>query len=711
MSVSIRRPRYLRLCTALATVLSLPAAAAEPSALPPASLRDFTWVSDPRFAPDGRRIAFVQTRVDSARDDYATSIWLVDGGSPPRPLTFEPGDAGSPRWSPDGRQLAFLSKRSGKSQIHVLGSGGGEAWQLTDDAQGAGAFAWSPDGRRIAFVSRAATPDEQAAAPPEPEKGESRPPIVTERLTTRADGRPGWLSARRAHLSVVATDRGPKAQAARVTGGDFDDGTPAWSRDGTTLYFSAVRKPDADWAGGDSEIYAVPAEGGREPVALTDRLGPDDNPTVSPDGRMIAYTGYDDVKRQSHTDTHLYVLDLVTRERHELARGLGRSVGDGVIADMGAPHEEGPRLVWRADSRAVYFVSADRGAVQLYEATLDGRYRALTALSAGDLRAFDVAADGRVLVTHSSPTAPSELYAFRAADAGQRTAWQALTGFNSALAARFAFVPYEELWLPGAQPSVTVFAGHPAGERQWIQGWLLKPPGFDPARRYPLVLYIHGGPHTMYGTAFFHEMQVLAHAGYLVLIANPRGSTGYGEQFANVIQYRYPGDDFEDLMAAVDFVVARGSVDPARLYVAGGSGGGLLSAWAVGHTDRFAAAVVERAVTNWHSFVGTSDLNYQFVTHWFRDAPWRDAADYLARSPLSYVERVRTPVLVIHNQEDFRAPLDQGLQFYTALRELKKPARLAVFPESSHGMSREGRPNQRIARLGLILDWFDASGR
>jgi acylaminoacyl-peptidase len=206
-------------------------------------------------------------------------------------------------------------------------------------------------------------------------------------------------------------------------------------------------------------------------------------------------------------------------------------------------------------------------------------------------------------------------------------------------------------------------------------------------------------------------MQVLAHAGYLVLLTNPRGSTGYGEAFGNVIQYRYPGDDYHDLMAAVDVVVAKGAVDPARLYVAGGSGGGLLSAWTVGHTDRFAAAVVERAVTNWYSFTGATDINDFVATHWFRAAPWRDRDDYLARSPMSYVENVKTPVLVIHNLDDYRVPLDQGLQFYTALKEQKKPARLAVFPDSSHGMSREGRPKQRIERLELILDWFGSSGR
>jgi dipeptidyl aminopeptidase/acylaminoacyl peptidase len=235
---------------------------------------------------------------------------------------------------------------------------------------------------------------------------------------------------------------------------------------------------------------------------------------------------------------------------------------------------------------------------------------------------------------------------------------------------------------------------------------VIRPPGHEAASRYPTILYIHGGPHAMYGTSFFHEFQVLAQAGFAVLITNPRGSTGYGGEFANLIQYHYPGDDFRDLMTGVDLLVARGVADPEHLGVAGGSGGGLLASWAVGQTDRFKAAVVERAVTNWHSFVGTADLNYYFVTHWFRDFPWRDSADYLERSPLSHVDQVKTPVLVIHNEADYRTPLDQGLQFYTALKMLKKPAKLAVFPDSSHGMSREGRPSQRVERLKLIEGWF-----
>ncbi len=684
----------------------LPAPLAAAPALAPASLRDFSWVSDPQISADGRRVAFLRTTVDASRDDYASDVWLIDGERPARAATFA-GDAMLPRWSPDGSRLAFVSKRSGKREIHVLDLAGGEAWQLTDDSEGVQSFAWSPDGTRIAFLSRAPGPGEDAKQAPEPVAGQSKPAFVTERLTTRADGRPGWVPARRAHVWIVATTAGTKAAATRITGGDFDDGEPAWSADGKTIYFSAVRKPDADRETTDTEIYAVPADGALGPKALTARKGPDDGPRPSPDGRWLAYTGFDDTTPpQSYSEAHLFVLNPATGEVRALAHGLDRAIGDGVMADMGAPRGEGGGLVWRADSQAVYFASADRGVAQLMEATLDGKYRAVTELTDGDVRAFAVDRSGRVVAVHSSAQRPGELVAFALKDAARTERWRALTAFNAELVAKSAFVPYEEFWYRGSAPLVTLMDGHAPGSQQWIQSWIVKPPDFDPAKHYPLVLYIHGGPNAMYGTAFFHEMQVLAHAGYVVLMTNPRGSTGYGEKFADVIHNHYPGDDYLDLMAGVDAVLARGYIDEERLFVAGGSGGGLLSAWTVGHTTRFNAAVVERAVINWYSFVGAADMNYWFATRWFHDVPWRESGDYLARSPISYVDAVTTPVLVIHNQDDFRVPLDQGLQFYTALKMLGKPARLAVFPDSSHGMSRGGRPNQRIERLGLILDWF-----
>lgn len=684
-------------------------ATAVPGPLTADSLRDLVWVADPQFAPDGRRLVFVRTVVDAAADDYTSDLWIADGDAAPRALTTDPADDVAPRWSPDGRRLAFVSNRSGKRQVHVMDAAGGESWQLTAIADGVGTYAWSRDGRRIAFTSTTPLPDEKTSLPPEPDPAskQAKPPFVTERLRTRNDGTPGWLTAKRTHLWVVDVESGPKAEAKRITHGAYDDREPQWSADGTQVFFTSVRKPDADYVASDTEIYAVPADGSAEPRPLTSRGGPDETPVVSPDGRYVAYTGFDERQPPaSYSQTRLYLLDLRTRESRPLAIGFDRGIGDGASSDSGAPRGDGVRLVWRADSKAVYFVAADRGQVQLHEATLDGRWRQLTRLAQGEARVVDVSSDGRVAAVFSGPAQPPELRTFALRDAAREGAWRAITNFNAALVASGRLVPAEEIWYEGKAPSVTAFDGHVARDRQWIQGWILKPPGFDASRRYPMVLYIHGGPHAMYGTAFFHEFQVLANAGYVVLYTNPRGSTGYGEAFGNVIQYRYPGDDYHDLMAGVDAVLARGYVDEQRLLVGGGSGGGLLTAWTIGHTNRFRAALVERAVTNWHGFVGTADLNHTFATRWFRDFPWRDVPNYLDRSPISFIDSVQTPALVLHNQDDFRVALDQGLQYYAALRMAGKPAKLAVFPDSSHGMSRTGRPSHRVTRLELILDWF-----
>jgi dipeptidyl aminopeptidase/acylaminoacyl peptidase len=688
-----------RWISCIALIVATAAAAAESPAFTAESLLEWQFVGDPRISPDGRRIVFVQARVDREKDRYDRDLWMAGDDGPARQLTAGKDDDDSPRWSPDGRRLAFASDRSGKRQLHLLEFPGGEPWQLTVDDDGVGSFAWSPDGKRIAFTSRTALEGDPGYEPAREDAKDdkdtaAKPPFVTERLIYRNDGAPGYRSSKRNQIWIVATDRGPRQTAQRLTSGDFDAGDPVWSRDGRYIYFSAVRREDADYVPEDSEIYSVAVDGGETITALTQHSGPDDDPLPSPDGKWIAFTGFDEQEPPlSSRVTNLYVMRPDGTGRRQLAVDFDRNVGEIMLTDVAAPRTGGERIAWTADSQRLLYIAADRGQDHLYEVTVaSGDYAPLTRFRQGDLREFSLSRTGQVAVTFSSPTRPADIYSFSLqSDAGDK--WREVSGVGQRLASAAAFSEYEELWLDS-------FDG------QRIQGWIIKPPGFDPKLRYPAVLYIHGGPHAMYGTGFFHEFQLLAQSGYVVLITNPRGSTGYGGAFANVIQYRYPGDDFRDLMAGVDALVQKGYVDAGRLGVAGGSGGGLLTSWTVGHTDRFKAAVAERAVTNWHSFVGTSDLNYWFVRHWFRDFPWRDSADYLARSPLSYVDRVQTPVLVIHNEQDYRTALDQGLQFYAALRMQKKPARLAVFPDSSHGMSREGRPSQRVARLKLIGEWF-----
>lgn len=676
--------------------------AATAAGLPPASLLGATWLNDPQWSPDGQRLVAVHTSVDVARDDYATDLWLRTAESW-RPLTSDAAADTVPRWSPNGRWLGFLSARGGKRQVWLLDmQQGGEPLPLTDLAEGVSGFVWSPDSQQVAVVSRTLAAAEAAALPPDPAPGDKRAPApyVTERLRTRNDGTPGWATQKRAHLWVVTVAEAPKAPALRVTEGPYDDAEPAWSADGRWLLFSGARKADErDWS--DSELYRVPADGAAPPQALTDRVGPDASPMVSPDGRWVAWLGYDETTPPaSHRVTRLYAarLDQLSPagrlQPRALTADFDRSVGEPVGTDSAAPRSGGTRLQWCADSRCLRFAAADEGSSPLFAVTLDGRQQRLTGFGAGDVREFSVSARGELAAVYASPAQPAELYV---AQRGQWSAaaptavWQALS--RGSFGATERLVSYEEL-------------RYPSFDGRTIQGWVLQPPGFDPAKRWPLVLYIHGGPHSAYGATFFHEFQVLANAGYVVLITNPRGSTSYGEAFANIIQYRYPGDDYRDLMAGVDLLLGRGYIDPQRMLVGGGSGGGLLTAWTITQTDRFAAALVERAVTNWHSFVGTADMNYYFGTHWFRDLPWRETADYLARSPLQHVDRVRTPALVVHSTDDYRTALDQGLQFYAALKMQGKPAQLAVFPESSHGLSRDGRPSQRVRRLQVILDWF-----
>jgi len=698
---------------ALSASAGLAQDAAAPTGLEAEALWEWTYVGDPQISPKGDRVAFVVARTDKAKDRYATDLWILDlatGAS--KPLTTHEANETQPTWSPDGSRLAFVSGRAEGSQIFLLDMSGGEARQLTQVKPGAGAIAWSPDGQRIAFLSSALTEAERKAKE-EKEKAEkeaaeaprladggkvldtAEPEQVIENLFFRRDGSPGYLSLDRTHIWTVPVGDDFPAEATRITHGDYNDGPPVWSADGKTIFFGATRKPDAEYTLSDSEVYRVPADGSAEPQALTSRYGPDGSPMVSPDGRWVAYFGFDESERgHSYHVQNLYIMRPDGSEKRCLTEGYDRSLGDGTGQDMASPFGSGSQAEWAADSASIFATSANRGQTQIVQISLaDGKVRPITRMAQGNISAFTVSPQGTVAALHSDPMTPFGLSTF-ALDKPETVAWTRHTRFNEEPMQAVQRRPYDELWFES-------FDGLK------IQGWLIKPPDFDPDKKYPMILYIHGGPHTMYGTTFFFEFQMLADAGYVVLITNPRGSTGYGTEFGNIIQYNYPGDDYRDLMAAVDLVLSRGFVDEKRLGVAGGSGGGLLTTWIVGQTERFAAAVAQRNVTNWRSFVGTSDFNYFFTQRWFRGFPWEELDDYVRRSPLSYVGKATTPVLLIHSQEDYRTPLEQSLQYYLSLKMQKKPAKLVVFPDESHGLSRSGRPSHRIARLNHIQTWFD----
>jgi len=668
---------------AAAALVSGSLASAAP--LEPESLNGWQFVSDPEISPDGSRVVYVVSRFDLEKDDYESDLWAIDGNAEPRPFVTTAGADLSPRWSADGKRLAFLSARTGKPQIFVLESSGGEAWQLTKDAEGVSGFSWSPDGSRIAYLARAHVKE---AAPPA--SGRAR---VTERLVYRSDGSPGFLPEARAQLWVVDARTEHEPAIGPLTDGSTEISVPTWSRDGKSLVFSAPREADSGDLGEGTELYRVAIERGAAVQAITHREGPDDGPLISRSSGAMTWTGYDLRKPpRSSTSRRLYVLAPGESAPRLVTGSFDRNVGESIMTDVSAPRGSGPQVAFGPRGKEVYFVSADSGRGRLYSVPArGGAVRSLSDALAGDLREFSVSDHGRIAAVFSSPTAPYDIWILdRPAGKWHQASHHGAKSLNG-----FVPLPYEAI-------EVESF------DKQTIQAWLIKPPGFDAARKYPLLLYIHGGPHVLYGECFFHEMQVHASHGFLVLIANPRGSTGYGEDFANSVQYRYPGDDYRDLMAALDSVIARGYVDEKRLGVGGGSGGGLLTSWTVGHTNRFAAALVERPVVNWMTEATVADIHQYVATHWFRDYPWRDTDDYRARSPIFYVDKVETPVLVIQSEQDYRTPFDQGMQFYNALRMLGKPAKLALFPSSSHGLSRNGPPAQRVERLKIILDWFQS---
>jgi dipeptidyl aminopeptidase/acylaminoacyl peptidase len=652
----------------------------------------FTWIADPRMSPDGARIAFTRVWVDAAADEYRTALSIAEPDGTVRPLTFGPGDA-QPRWSPDGRFLAFVRSPGGKepAQLFVLPLAGGEAARVCRLAKGASEPAWSPDGRRIAFLSGT----NPALDEPEKEKPKHEPGRVVTRPVFR-DNDEGFLDLD--HMRQVWVVEVENGTPRPITTGPFVCGPPRWSADGARIQFVSDRRPEP-WFGLDASVlYAVTPD--RASPAATDDL----EVVVDYGGLISAFTG-DDRGRiaalgyRNGLEPRSYVLPrllrcegpLPRREARDAAPECPDEFGGSLIADQHPPRGGGAvPLAYAGDGRSVLCALARHGGASLARVELESG--AVTPLTPPDrdLIAGTASADGRHwALTFGSTSRPGDLYRLDAESGALARVWAP----NEAAFADLALGEVEEFWYPSFD-----------GTR--IQAWLVKPPGFDPARKYPLVLEIHGGPHTAYGCSFFHEFHHLVGAGYLVLYSNPRGSTTYGEAFANCIQYRFPGDDARDLLAGVDTVLARGYVDPARLGVAGGSGGGLLTNWLITQTDRFAAAVTQRCVADWASFCYSADFT-MFVPFWFRQPPYADPREYLDRSPVAFAERITTPLMIIHSEEDWRTPIGQGEAMFRALKQQRKPAVMVRFPGENHELSRSGTPSRRVQNQRHIRAWFD----
>jgi dipeptidyl aminopeptidase/acylaminoacyl peptidase len=630
-------------------------------------------VSNPAISPDGKQIVFTRSWIDKVKDERVSNLWIVDvDGIRVRELTNGNWRDSQPVWSPDGKRIAFMSDRDGTNQLHVLWVDTREVAQLTHLEQAPSAINWSPDSEWIAF--NAFEPDNDpilaVKLPERPHNAQwAKPAVIVNRLAWAADGR-GPLPMGNTQVYTIDSVLGGTPR--QITSGKYNHNNPEWSADGKTIYVSAIRKPDAEYLRGDSEIYSVDLKT-LEVKPLTDRKGPDGGPQVSPDGRWIAYTGYDEKNYTNHLAS-LYLMDNAGGNKKLWAGGFPSS----------------PRGIrWATDGSGVYYDMEESGSSHIYFASVAGKVRKITD-GVHVLEGYSMANNGQVAAVRSSFKEPGTLVTFNVKDSANM---KQLVDVNEDVLAGVRLGDAEELWFNSK-------------DGLKVQGWLIKPADFDPAKKYPMVLWIHGGPWSMYSVAFSWSFQNFAANGYGVLFLNPRGSTGYGQDFVNGIQYSYPGKDYDDLMAGVDAAVAKGWIDDKNLFVCGGSGGGVLTAWIVGHTDRFAAAVSMRPVINWHSFVGTTDGASWY--NQFEKYPWEDPMLYAVRSPLHYVANVKTPTMVMTGEADLRTPIRQSEEFYRALKMLKKDTLLVRMPDEYHGWR---RPSHQLLQQLYLMAWFDKHSR
>jgi dipeptidyl aminopeptidase/acylaminoacyl peptidase len=634
----------------------------------PEDVYELMTVADPRLSPDGRLVAFVVTRIDREENEYRSAIWVArtDGSEPPRRLTSGVKADAAPRFSPDGTRLAFVSKRDGeKSQLYVLPLQGGEPQRLTDLPEDVESPVWSPDSTRLAFASRVRDP-----AYEEEDEKRRRPRRFT-RLQFKLDS-VGWTGDRRTQLFAVPADG--SAEPVQLTSGDFEHDSPSWSPDGKRIVFVSNR--GEDW---DIELVAhlflVDPDGG-EPKQLTFGENVYTVPAWSPDGSSIACRwssgGYD----APHHD-RIAVVDPESGEHRALSESLDRH------GDSYPPLRE---PAW--DGGDVVFGVEDGGNVHLYRAPADGSQPPELAVGGERwVHGWDVV-DGDLLCAASTPTSLSELYR------GE----QQLTSFGA------AFADGRELAAPERFTATS-------SDGSEVEAWIMRPVGVEQGKRYPVLLNIHGGPFTQYGNKFFDEFQVYAGAGYAVVYSNPRGSSGYAEAWGRAIRGGDDGDgwgsvDYQDLMAVTDEALSRFDFcDPERVGVMGGSYGGFMTSWIVGHTDRFKAGCSERAVNTFYSMHGSSDFGWFFKAY-MGSYLHEDVEAYLRHSPLTYAEKITTPLLILHSENDFRCNVEQAEQLYTVLRLLKRDVELVRFPAESHELTRSGNPAHRVQRFELLLDWF-----
>ncbi|MGI9519586.1 MAG: S9 family peptidase, partial [Pirellulaceae bacterium] len=636
------------------------------SILRPADVFELEYASNPQISPDGSRIIYSRNHFDIMTDGRKSDLWLIDEHGHHMPL-ITGGNILSAQWSPSGDRIMYVTMNDGKSQIHCHWVQDDRSAPLSRLTESPGGMTWSPDGTQIAFFMRVpAKPEPFATLPAKPEGAEwADPPTMITRLRYRADGA-GFLRDGFTQLFVMSADGGTPRQ---ITSGDFNHGgSICWLPDGQSIILSANRHENSDFQPVNSELYRVDLAS-REITQLTTRDGPDASPAMSDDGLHLAFTGYDDQKLGSQ-NADLYVMSPDGSNRRVLA-----SIDRGIGSPM-----------WSQYHNGFLFTYTDQGNSKLAVAKLDGTIERMADNLGSNATGrpytrgggFSVAENGTVAFCITTPQHPGDLARRMSGGPVER-----LTDLNKDLLGHKTLGEVREMRFTSS-----------FDDRE-VQSWVILPPNYDENEKYPMILEIHGGPFSAYGDVFTAELQLMAAAGYVVLYVNPRGSTSYGQEFANQIHHNYPGQDYDDLMSGVDRLIEDGIVDEDQLYVTGGSGGGVLTAWIVGNTNRFNAAVVAKPVINWYSFALTSDGYNYFYQYWFPGYPWEHTEQYMKRSPISLVGNVETPTMLLTGEEDYRTPMSESEQFYQALQLRGIDSALVRIPGASHGIA--ARPSHLCA--------------
>lgn len=649
----------------------------------PEDLYELKSVANPQVSPNGKEVVYIQTHIDQKKNDYVSNLYYIHlDERQPKQWTFGEHKTSSPVWSPDGKHLAFVSTRSGKSQIYVLSKDGGEAKQLTFWKKGATNPVWSPCGKKIAFSVKLEKNETLHDQEEEQKEEKELKPLVVEKMKYKSDGG-GFLNLDEyTHIGVVHIETGELEQ---ITEGENHYHVDSWSPDGKYITYTADLSEDRDFSF-INDIYLLDLET-KQSKKVTASTGFFYQTSWSPNGRYLAYIGHEREYKNA-TQAKLWLYDVENGTSSCMTKDLDRHVGDATVGDF-IQGTVAPGIQWRQDSKSFYFQISDKGNTHIYFGNVHDDIKPVVQ-GTHHIYGFSLdAQNDKAVITMSTPTDPGDLY-YVDLETGKKVR---LTNVNE------EFLKTKKLSTPDELEFTTK-------DGKTVHGWIMKPIDFEEGQKYPLILEIHGGPHTMYGNTYFHEFQMLAGEGFAVLYVNPRGSHGYGQTFVDACRGDYGGGDYQDLMAAVDYALETYDyIDENRLGVTGGSYGGFMTNWIVGHTNRFKAAVTQRSISNWISFYGVSDIGYYF-TEWQILADLQNIEKLWHHSPLKYVDQVETPLLILHSEKDYRCPIEQAEQLFIALKRLNKTTTFIRFPESNHELSRSGKPTLRIKRLEYIRDWF-----